>query len=147
EKISRLMAMPDMEDGLMLFNFAPRYRHQYKESFDFENYGFDNLAECLKTVPQLIQMMSVGTSTFKLMPVKAAAPVVTTTATVNDKPTFNARPTTNATIRPLLSSTALTNGNPLTITSTATARTVTRAVTTTTAPKPILSTFALNLRA
>lgn len=73
ENIEKLMKMNDISDGLMIFNFDARYKHLYKESLNYQKFGYSSLADCLKTVPQFIQMIAVGTgSCFKLMPIKAS---------------------------------------------------------------------------
>ncbi|XP_054156530.1 uncharacterized protein LOC128954937 isoform X2 [Oppia nitens] len=68
EKIKIMMATPDLVDGIMLFNFAAQYRNQFKEQFDSQKFGFDTLAGCLQSVPELVKMIPVGTCTYKLLP-------------------------------------------------------------------------------
>lgn len=63
------MSLEDMADGMMLYNFQARYKHQFKEVLDHKKYGFDSLVDCLKSVPHLIEMIGIG-KTFKLMPNK-----------------------------------------------------------------------------
>ena len=63
------MTSEDLSDGMMLFNFQARYKHEFKEVLDHQKWGFDSLADCLKSVPHLIELIEIG-KTFKLMPNK-----------------------------------------------------------------------------
>jgi hypothetical protein len=71
ENLKLMMSSSDMEDGLMLFNFEPRYKYQFKESLDWKKFGFASLVDCLKSMPQLVTLIPTGTNTYKLMPNKS----------------------------------------------------------------------------
>jgi hypothetical protein len=71
ENLKLMMSSSDMEDGLMLFNFEPRYKYQFKESLDWKKFGFTSLVDCLKSMPQLVTLIPTGTNTYKLMPNKS----------------------------------------------------------------------------